>query len=468
MNLYLQDTNVALERIFQKEINVCVVGVGTIGLPLATFLAKSGFNVTGLDISQKRVDRINTGEVIFEYTEILKTLIENRKLVATTDPNNALKNCEIIFVCVPTPLNSENEMDISNLNDVAKKISPSLKPGMLLIFESSVAIGTTSEITKKIEEITGLKFGKDLGIAYCPERYNPTPEIKKKKDENFNINSQGITFSLDKISRVVGGIDDKSTTLSQKIYEQFITTGVTKLSSIEAAEATKLTENIFRDVNIALVNEFAKVFPKFNLDVFEIIDAAKTKPFAFMPHYPGAGVGGECIPVDTWYLISQAEKIGLNTELMKIARKVNDSMPKHMIDILEYELKNSGKTLTDANVSILGLCYKKNIPDIRLSPTLNIISILEEKRINFSVCDPLVEKLFSNTQFPFKSVNDIAENSDAILLVTDHDIFKTLDLIKIKSQMNTPIIIDGRNFFQHSQLENLGIIHRVIGKPQNN
>ena len=166
MNLYLQDTNVALERIFQKEINVCVVGVGTIGLPLATFLAKSGFNVTGLDISQKRVDRINTCEVIFEYTEILKTLIENRKLVATTDPNNALKNCEIIFVCVPTPLNSENEMDISNLNDVAKKISPSLKPGMLLIFESSVAIGTTSEITKKIEEITVLKFGKDLGIAY--------------------------------------------------------------------------------------------------------------------------------------------------------------------------------------------------------------------------------------------------------------------------------------------------------------
>ena len=184
---------------------------------------------------------------------------------------------------------------------------------------------------------------------------------KQTQDSEFNIHSRGENFTVDKISRVVGGIDEKSTEIAQLFYSQFITTGVTKLSSIEAAEATKLLENIFRDVNIALVNELAKIFPKFGLDVFEIINAAKTKPFAFMPHFPGAGVGGECIPVDTWYLISQAEELGIDTKLMKVARSVNDSMPDHVVAILEDELNKIGKKLESSQVTILGLCYKKNI-----------------------------------------------------------------------------------------------------------
>ena len=185
-----------------------------------------------------------------------------KKLIATTDVEDALKDCEIIFVCVPTPLNKNNEMDIKNLVNVGERISPFLKMGMLLVFESSVALGTTSEVSKKIERLTNLKFGKELGLSYCPERYNPTPQVKSSPDQEFNTFSKGITFPLDKISRVVGGIDDKSTSLTQCIYQQFITTSVTKLSSIEAAEATKLVENIFRDVNIALANEFAKSISK--------------------------------------------------------------------------------------------------------------------------------------------------------------------------------------------------------------
>ena len=463
MTIYSQTQEVAIERISKKDVHICVIGVGTIGLPLATFLAKNGFFVKGLDINEQKVNEINSGSIIYEYQNDLKTLVNEKKIVATTNIKDALEKAEIIFVCVPTPLNENNEMDIFNLTEVAKRIKDYLKKGMLLIFESSVAIGTTTKIASYIENLTNLKFGVDLGLAYCPERYNPTPMKKTQHDKQFNSMARGVTFSLEKISRIVGGIDKKSTELTKAIYSQFIVSDVIAVSSIETAEATKLIENIFRDVNIALVNEFAKIFPKFNLDVFEIINSAKTKPFAFMPHYPGAGVGGECIPVDTWYLISQAEKLGIKSELMKIARQVNDSMPDYMVQMLESELTKTNKKINLSKIAILGLCYKKNIPDIRLSPALEIISILKEKKANVVVCDPV----FDNTESPVTlvSLNDVFKGTDAILLVTDHDVFSALNFSDIKKQVRTPLIIDGRNFFSRSQLEELGFTYCAIGKP---
>jgi len=461
--LYFQTIEDIKKRILDVDVKICVIGVGTIGLPLATFLAQKGFKVNGLDISQDRVEQINNATVIYEYQDMLKQVTNSKNLHATTQPKDALENVEIIFVCVPTPLNKNNEMDIINLNDVAKRISPFLKKGMVLIFESSVAIGTTKQIADKIESMTDLKFGDDLGLAYCPERYNPTPMKKQTQDTEFNVHSRGENFTVDKISRVVGGINEKSTEIAQLFYSQFITTGVTKLSSIEAAEATKLLENIFRDVNIALVNELAKIFPKFGLDVFEIINAAKTKPFAFMPHFPGAGVGGECIPVDTWYLISQAEELGIDTKLMKVARSVNDSMPDHVVSILEDELNKIGKKLDSSQVTILGLCYKKNIPDIRLSPTFPLIEKLTSKNVNTIVCDPVYEKI--NSPVKLTPIIDSFKKSDAILLITDHDDFQNLDFEKINDEMNTKIVIDGRNFFNHANLKKLGFTYRAIGKP---
>ena len=462
MKIFFQDQEQIKKRIEDKETKICVIGVGTIGLPLATMLAERGFDVRGLDISSERVELINSGKVIYEYQDILEQ-VAGKTLTASIDPEKSLENAEIIFVCVPTPLNQQNQMDKKNLVSVVDRIHPFIEKGMMLIFESSVAIGTTKNISKLIEEKTGLTFGNDLGLAYCPERYNPTPMKKETSDKEFNIESRGETFTVDKISRVVGGIDEKSTYIAHSIYSQFITTGVTKLSSIETAEATKLVENIFRDVNIALVNEFAKIFPKFDLDIFEIINAAKSKPFAFMPHYPGAGVGGECIPVDTWYLISQAEKIGLNTELMKVARKVNDSMPEFMIELLEIELEKHGKKLSESNIAILGLCYKKNIPDIRLSPSLDVINRLQSKGVNFKICDPVYEKIDSS--FELIPLNDVFNDADGILLITEHDGFKELDFSKIKSLMRTPIIIDGRNFFSKNDLISLGFSYAAIGKP---
>lgn len=462
MKIFFQEDNEIVNRIENKKIKICVIGVGTIGLPLATMLADRGFSVTGLDINSERVELINLGKVIYEYQDILER-VAGKNLVATVDPEIALRDAEIVFVCVPTPLNENNEMDVKNLVNVVDRIHPFIEKGMMIIFESSVAIGTTKNISQLIEEKTGFMFGNDLGLAYCPERYNPTPMKKKISDKEYNIESRGETFTVDKISRVVGGIDEKSSVIAHSIYSQFITTGITKLSSIEAAEATKLVENIFRDVNIALVNEFAKIFPRFDLDIFEIINAAKSKPFAFMPHYPGAGVGGECIPVDTWYLISQAEKIGVNTELMKMARKVNDSMPRFLIEMLENELKKHKIQISESKIAILGLCYKKNIPDIRLSPTLDVIKLLESKSANFEICDPLYEKIES--QFKLTPLNDVFRDVDAILLITEHDEFKELDFTQIKNLMRTPILIDGRNFFSKSDLVSLGFSYAAIGKP---
>jgi len=462
--LYLDEIQESIQRIHDKQIKICVVGVGTIGLPLATFLAKEGFQVVGLDISQKRVDEINSARVVYEYTDILEDVVlKQKKLRATVNPKDALDGVEAIFVCVPTPLNDKMEMDVKNLIDVANRITPYLVRGMTLIFESSVAIGTTNEISKTIEKISGLKFGVDLGLAYCPERYNPTPMKKIKQDLEYNVAAKGESFTVDKISRVVGGIDEKSAKIAKTIYSQFIKTDVTELTSIEAAEATKLLENIFRDVNIALVNELAKVYPKFGLNVFEIINAAKTKPFAFMPHYPGAGVGGECIPVDTWYLISQAEKLGIDTKLMKVAREINDSMPHHMIALLEEELREFNRDLSSAKITILGLCYKKNVPDIRLSPTFTIINQLKEKKTDIIICDPIYEKVSSLVKLT--PLTEVFKDSDAILLVTDHDDFASLDFNRIRNEMKTPVIIDGRNFFNEEKLTTLGFKYRAIGKP---
>ena len=462
--LYLDLLPNSIRRIQEMDVRVCVIGVGTIGLPLATFLAKVGFQVTGLDIDQKRIDEINSAKVVYEYTDILDDVVlKSKKLRATIEPKEALDNAEIIFVCVPTPLNIKKEMDNSNLLDVSNRISPYLTKGMILIFESSVAIGSTREISKTIESLCNLKFGIDLGLAYCPERYNPTPMKKYTKDVDHTISAKGESFTVDKISRVVGGIDEKSTKITKTIYSQFIKTDVLELSSIETAEATKLLENIFRDVNIALVNELAKIYPKFGLNIYEIINAATSKPFAFMPHYPGAGVGGECIPVDTWYLISQAEKLGMDTRILNSARQINDSMPTHMITLLENELHKHGKELSSAKISILGLCYKKNVPDIRLSPTLSIIEQLKEKKVNFLVCDPVYEKVDSSIKLT--PLSNVFNDSDAILFVTDHDIFTTLDFSKIKDEMKTPLVIDGRNFFNAEKLISLGFYYRAIGKP---
>lgn len=458
--LYLQSIKRAIRRIEDKEPKICVVGVGTIGLPLATFLASTGFKVSGLDVNPKRVEMINSSSLPFEYLAKLKKVVSNGKLRATIDPADAMGNAEAVFVCVPTPLDHGKTIDLSKLATATDSIAKHLKRGTIIIFESSVSVGATREMGKKMES-SGLILGKDFGLAYCPERYNPSlpTRLNTKNRPRDGIKA----YTLDKVSRVVGGIDEKSRNLAKMFYSQFITTGVKEVSSIEAAEATKLTENIFRDVNIALVNELAKIYPKMGLNVYEIIDAAKTKPFAFMPHYPGAGVGGECIPVDTWYLIRQAESMGLHTELMNTAREVNDSMPRHIVEIAEKELARFDRGISTSKILVLGIAYKRNIPDTRLSPALMIVDILKAKGSIVNVCDPVVEEY--DKSHSLVPLTNAFQGCDAALLVTDHDVFSTLNLRKIKEEMRTPIIVDGRNFFDKDKMENIGFSYVAVGKP---
>jgi len=464
MKVFEQDEDQGLKRIKNRDLNICVVGIGTIGLPLATFLAKSGFNVKGLDVDENRVREVNSGEVIFEYGEMLKDALNSNKLQGTTNSSEALKNADAIFVCVPTPLDKDKNLDTSKLFSAVEEIIKNIDKGTLLIVESSVSVGVTRKLGTLIEERTGLKMGKDFGLAYCPERYNPTLPQERFPTISYN-NLQKETshiYTLDNVNRVIGGTESKSRILAKTIYSQFIKHDIKEVSSIEASEATKLIENIFRDVNIALVNEFAKVFPKLNLDTYEIIEAAKTKPFAFLPHYPGAGVGGECIPVDTWYLIKQAQELGIDTKLMKAAREVNDSMIQHTVKLLEESLSHFNKNIAGSNITVLGLAYKSNIADTRLSPGLNIVKVLESKGATIVKCDPLVEKTKNNHNLV--SLDKAFENSDAILLITDHDVFKNLDFSEIKKKVRTPILIDGRNIYNENHIKSNGFHYRVIGR----
>jgi nucleotide sugar dehydrogenase len=458
MKIYSLDTVRALDSVYRCGVNVCVVGAGTVGLPLATFLANKGFRVSCYDRSEERVRRINDGQVLFEYHNELKSAIENGRISATTDPS-VVKDNDIIFVCVPTPLTKDNAMDNSMLLDVAEKIGGHLSPGHLVIFESSVAIGTTGQIREKLEEISGLRCSVDFGIAYCPERYNPGLPKEIHPEVKYDDSRLREHHRVDTISRVIGAADPKSLAIAKAIYSMIIKAPIKTVSSIEAAEATKLLENIFRDVNIALVNELAKVYSKFGLDIYEIIDAAKTKPFAFLPHYPGAGVGGECIPVDTHYLIKQAEQMGMEPLLMKSARLVNDSMPYYTIELLESGLKQAGKKLEGSRICILGASYKKNIDDTRLSPSFVIAHELEERGALVRLCDPLVNpsKLKNFLSVP---VDRIFEGTDAVVLVTDHDEFQSLDF----SGRSRMVVVDGRNFFVKDAIEKLGHIYLCVGK----
>jgi len=462
MKIYNEPREIALERVENGDVTACVVGAGTIGLPLATFLANKNFSVACYDKSSERVKQINGGQVVFEYHEELKRALEREKISASTDPA-VMRSAELIFVCVPTPLTHDKAMDISILFDVGENIGRNISAGSMVIFESSVAIGTTAQVRAKIEQISGLKCGVDFGVAYCPERYNPGlpkeihPEIRYSEGDSFHEQHR-----FDQIGRVVGGADKKSLDLAKAVYSTIIKAKIKTVSSIEAAEATKLLENIFRDVNIALVNELAKVFSEFNLDTFEVIEAAKSKPFAFLPHYPGCGVGGECIPVDTHYLIKQAEDMGIETSLMNAARSVNDSMPQYTVSLLERALKKKGRGIQGSNINILGAAYKKNINDTRLSPAFVIAQMLQDMGANVKICDPLVHESRLNGHESV-SLPDIFDRADAIILATDHDVFKSLDFSKSGS-MRTKIIIDGRNFFVRDALEKNGFTYRCVGK----
>jgi len=423
---------------------VTIVGLGYVGLPLACLCADKGFKVYGLDIDQTKVDSVNRqiSPIDDDYISNKLRNLKN-KIIATTSASECIPASEVIVVCVPTPVDRNNSPDITALMESISTISKFIKQNTLLVVESTIYPGTIEEIVIPILKKQRFDACKnDVFVAHCPERIDPG----NKK------------WTIENLPRVVGGITKEAAKKAAEFYRGIISADIIELSSVKAAEATKIMENTFRDVNIAFVNEMAKSFDKAGIDILEVIKGASTKPFAFMPHYPGAGVGGHCIPVDPYYLIEKAKQIGFNHKFLSLAREINNSMPDYTVELLEGELKKLKKSIKGAKVGVLGLAYKANVDDIRESPAFEIINILKTKGADVFVFDPHVKKGIN-----VNGIDELLNKSDYIILATDHNEFRNMDMEKLKKH-KILAVIDGRNCLDNEKIKAMGILYHGIGR----
>ena len=353
-----------IDRVAARDFRLGVIGLGYVGIPLALTACKAGFKVTGFDIDSKRVAQINRGESFIKHigSAVIAEAVKGGAFQATDDFDR-LGEADAIIIAVPTPLTKQREPDLSYVENTAKAIAPRLRKNHLVVLESTTWPGTTNEVMRPILEGTGLKSGVDFFLAFSPEREDPgNPD-----------------FGTSTIPKVVGGDGAAALALAKAVYDALVVRTV-PVSSSATAEAVKLTENIFRAVNIALVNELKVIYDKMGIDVWEVIDAAKTKPFGFMPFYPGPGLGGHCIPIDPFYLTWKAREFDITTRFIELAGQINTAMPHWVVDRLAEALdRRSGKGLSAARVLILGVAYKKNIDDMRESPSLKLMELIEAR-----------------------------------------------------------------------------------------
>lgn len=429
-------TNKYVDRLLNKLNNktavIGVVGLGYVGLPLAVEKAKAGYSVIGFDIQEARVNQVNNGEnYIGDVVDNeLKELVNNKQLKATTD-YSLINEVDAVAICVPTPLDIYKQPDTSYVESSANEIAKYVKEGMLVVLESTTYPGTTEEIIKPTLEKSGLVCGENLFIAYSPERVDPG-------NKQFNTKNT---------PKVVGGITANCTEVAATMYENVLEGTVHRVSSPAVAEMEKILENTFRNINIALVNEMAILCNKMGIDVWEVIEAAATKPYGFMPFYPGPGLGGHCIPIDPWYLTWKAREYNYHTKLIEIAGEINDEMPDYVVKRITEILNKEGKPLKGSNVLILGVAYKKDISDVRESPVFPILDRLQANGAIWKTVDPYVEEFEYRGEkvYPAKDINvEMLEAADIVLIATNHSDFD-YDLIATKSK----IIFDTRNSYEH-------------------
>lgn len=395
-----------VDKIRKKKIRSAVIGLGYVGLPLAVELAEAGVEVVGIDLDKTKVDAINNKKSYIQDvpTAKVKDLVSKGMLTAT-NVYSALMNVDTINICVPTPLRKTKEPDISYIVKSAEQIARFLKKGQLIILESTTYPGTTDEVLLPMFEAKGLKVGKDFFLAFSPERVDPA---------NPQYNTRNIP-------KVVGGVTPECTDAAKALYELAIDT-VFPVSSTRVAETVKLLENTFRAVNIGLVNELALMCDKMNINVWEVIDAAKTKPFGFMAFYPGPGLGGHCIPIDPFYLSWKARLFGFEARFIELAGQINGAMPEHVVKKIGDALNEIGKSVKGAKVLILGVAYKKNVSDFRESPAFEVIHFLRQKGATVSYSDPHVPSI-KEGEVTMKSVKltpELLKKSDCVVIITDH------------------------------------------------
>lgn len=413
---------------------VAVIGLGYVGLPLIVEFGLCGFECVGIDLDASKVQAINEGKsYILDVPEKdVEELVKADKLSATTD-FSVLKDSEAIIICVPTPLRKTKEPDISHILYSCEEIVKYLKPGQLIVLESTTYPGTTDEVILPMFEQTGLKVGKDFYLAFSPERVDPGNQ----------------RFSTKTITKVVGGVTPECTKNAISLYRHAIA-NVLPTSNARVAETAKLLENTYRSVNIALVNEMALLCNHLGIDVWEVIDAAATKPFGYQAFYPGPGIGGHCIPLDPYYLTWRARVSGFEAKFISLAGEINSSMPHHVVTLVGDALNDQKKCIKGSNILISGVAYKKDVSDVRESPALEIIRGLEAKGAKVSYTDPFVPslKIGDHTYNASALTADLVKNTDCVLIITDHS---DVDYDLIGD--NADLIVDTRN--RMKRLENI-------------
>ena len=431
----LRNRAVELRRkIDDRATRVGIVGLGYVGLPLALTFAERGFSVLGFDVDRTKIEALASGRNYIKHLKPERLARSNASgLFGATGDFARLREADVLIVCVPTPLTPQREPDMSYVVGTARQIAASLRPGQLVILESTTYPGTTDELVRGILEESGLRCGHDFFLAFSPEREDPG-----------NAN-----YGTATIPKVVGGVDVGSGDLAQALYDQVISRTV-RVSDSRTAEATKLLENIFRAVNIALVNELKIVFDRMGIDIWEVLDAAATKPFGFMRFNPGPGWGGHCIPLDPFYLAWKAREYGVTPKFIELAGEVNEQMPRYVVQKLQLALNDRRKAVKDSKILVLGLAYKKNIDDPRESPAFEIIDSLLQLGAVVSYHDPHVPKAPLMRSWPnlpaMSSVPlepRILESYDAVVIVTDHS---AVDYRLVAR--HAPLVVDTRGVYQ--------------------
>ena len=442
-----------IESIQSGNISVCIIGIGRIGLPTALSFANSGLSTVGIDINSKLVDMINSKVFPLKdepgYDEIFDEVI-NEKFHASTKIQDVVPNSDVIVLSLPTPMDENNVPDYSALLSVGKQLGELLTKDSLIIVESTVEPGfIENELINSIEN-SGKKLvaGKDFAIGVCPETANPGQ----------------IMNDFEKLPRLVGAINDHAANVITKIYKHVFTVDLIPMPNCKTANAVKLTTNVFRDLNIAFVNELAILFEKVGIDIMTVLEAAKSK-YNFQIHYAGPGVGGPCLPVNSYQMINLAKNMGFDTlKSVQMGRTINESMPNHIIDLLRDAFVESKKSLENSNILVLGISYKPDVKDIQITPAEIIIKKLKNLKTNVLIYDPYFK---STNVFDLQTESNLIEalqKSDALILVTAHKEFHNLDPIFLKSKMKNAIVVDSKCIINQQSAKNAGLVYRGLGR----
>jgi len=423
-------------------MKISVIGLGYVGLPLAAAISiKTKYEIVGFDINAANVKKIKNRICPIDDEQCAKDL-KVIKFNVSFD-KSILNNSDIFIICVPTPVLDDYTPDLEPVKNATLSVADFIKKGNMVVIESTVNPGVCEEVVKPIlEKKSGLKAGIDFDIAHCPERINPG-------DPKWNVYN---------IPRNIGSTRKESTKILADFYRSFISAEINEMPDLKTAEATKIIENTFRDINIAYVNELAKSFDVLGIDLLTVIKGASNKPFAFMPHFPGCGVGGHCIPVDPYYLIERAKKSGFDHKYLKLAREINNSMPEYTVDLLIEALNKQEKPLKKTKVGLLGLAYKSNISDLRESPALKIKKLLEKHQADLLIFDPFYTEM-NNVE----TLDELLNSAYAIVVATDHSQFKKITAEDLK-KTKVEIVIDGKNCLNKEDIINKGIYYKGIGR----